>query len=66
VSVIWIEHYDRLAIYGEGEEDFSRVLFTSFAPRPTWVGGVQWLRLGDPTWWHLRRTDVELLIGQTL
>ena len=44
----------------------SRVLFASFTPRPAWVGGVQRLRLGEPTWRHLRKTDVDQLIGHTL
>ena len=62
--VLWIEHYvrspaerDRLGL------EYALVEFEDYTPRLQWLGGVQRLRIGQPSWKHVDRSVVEFLVG---
>ena len=62
--VIWLEHYPRTpAEQRQGLPAFSRAEFRSFTPRVEYLGTIQRIRIGLPTWRHLEEAEVEAMIG---
>jgi hypothetical protein len=55
----WIEHYPE----HEGEVgEYSLVMFSAWELEEVCLGGIWRLRVGVPSWYHLRPEEVELLL----
>lgn len=60
-----IEHYpgDPAGIRELRDDRYSLVEFADYKVRTHWLGGVQRIKIGQPTWTHLDKTQVEELVG---
>lgn len=67
VPVLWLEHYppakDQRRRLRPEKFEIDRVTFESWTPRIKYLGGIERVTLGEPTWHPLKRPDVEQLIG---
>ena len=62
--LIWLEEYPRTPEQrSRGMPAFSQAEFSSFTPRVEYLGTIQRIRIGQPTWRHLEEAEVEALIG---
>ena len=63
----WITQYSISEFERDrGMPEFARVAFDDFRPRIAWMGGIQRLKLGQPSWEYVDRSQVEALLGLRL
>ena len=48
------------------EDSFSLAQFEDYKPRVVWLGGQRRVRIGQPTWTHLSRAQLETMLGLPL
>ncbi len=65
--LVWVEHYPPESTQGKAET-FALVIFSSYEVREARAPymGDRAVRLGEPTWKHLDRRSVEVLVGEKL
>ena len=59
---LFVEHYPPRATGGR-DETFDLVVFAHHEIREVMRGGIWHKEIGSPTWYHLSRREVEVLVG---
>jgi hypothetical protein len=65
----WVELYpgERFhPIKSRREDAYSLAHFEDYKPRVVWLGGERRIRIGQPTWTHLSREQLETMLGMPL
>lgn len=65
----WVEHYVGEPTHPNPhrrEDSFSLAHFADYIPTVIWLGGQRRICIGQPTWTHLGRDDLEALLGMPL
>jgi hypothetical protein len=62
---VFVEHYPPRATGGR-DETFDLVVFVHYEVREVMRGGIWHKEIGSPTWSHLGRREVEVLVGSTV
>jgi hypothetical protein len=62
---LFVEHYPPRATGGR-DETFDLVVFAHYEVREVMRGGIWHKEIGSPTWSHLGRREVEVLVGSTV
>ena len=62
---VFVEHYPPI-VTGGRDETFEQVVFAHHEVREVMRGGIWHKEIGSPTWAHLSRREVEVLVGSTV
>lgn len=65
----WVEEYPgdpTHPSHHRREDAFSLARFEDYTPRVVWLGGQRRIRIGQPTWAHVGRDELEVVLGLSL